>query len=52
MIPMNDMRQRIGGQRIGQLGGGGDKPFEGRPAACIVDGFVEGGLIFMRFQQG
>jgi hypothetical protein len=28
MIPMNDMRQWIGCQRVGELGGGGDKPLE------------------------
>jgi hypothetical protein len=29
MIPMADMRQRVGGQGIGKLGSDGNKPLEG-----------------------
>ena len=42
MISVNDMHQRIGGKRVGQLLGRGDKPFEGYPATGIADGLNYG----------
>ncbi len=51
MISVTDMRQRVGGERVGELGGRSDKPLEGYPAARTADGLFEGGPILMRFQE-
>lgn len=45
------MRQRIGSERVGELGGRGDKPLEGYPAARTADGLFEGGPVLMCFQE-
>lgn len=51
MVSVDDMRQWIGSQRVSELGGGCDKPLEGRPATRVLDGLIKRGTIFMRFQQ-
>lgn len=51
MIPVNNMCQRIDSQCVGELGSGGDKPPERRPAASVLNSVAQGSLIVMRLQQ-